>query len=66
MLIEQVSILIVNCMDFHHNILQQEERLCGASLLILANKQDLPSGAKSEEIKEVLCLVFNVNISINH
>lgn len=53
-------------MDFHHNILQQEERLCGASLLILANKQDLPSGAKSEEIKEVLCLVFNVNISINH
>ncbi|VDN60538.1 unnamed protein product [Dracunculus medinensis] len=34
--------------------LLQEERLCGASLLILANKQDLPSGAKSEEIKELL------------
>lgn len=31
-----------------------EERLAGASLLILANKQDLPSALESKEIAKVL------------
>lgn len=34
--------------------LLQEERLAGASLLILANKQDLPGALSAEEIKESL------------
>ncbi len=34
--------------------LLQEERLAGASLLILANKQDLPSALSLDQIKEVL------------
>ncbi|VDK58621.1 unnamed protein product [Anisakis simplex] len=31
-----------------------EERLIGASLLILANKQDLPSSASKQQIEELL------------
>lgn len=36
--------------------LLMEERLAGASLLVLANKQDLPSSASSEEIEQLLGL----------
>lgn len=35
------------------NILLQEERLAGATLLVLANKQDLPGALSAQEIKEV-------------
>lgn len=34
--------------------LKVEERLAGASLLVLANKQDIASAATTEEIEEVL------------
>ena len=34
-------------------ILLQEERLAGATLLVLANKQDLPGALTATEIKEV-------------
>uniref|UniRef100_A0A915PTE3 Eukaryotic translation initiation factor 3 subunit G n=1 Tax=Setaria digitata TaxID=48799 RepID=A0A915PTE3_9BILA len=37
-------------------LLLVEERLAGASLLVLANKQDLSSSASSEEIEELLGL----------
>lgn len=35
------------------NVLLQEERLAGATLLVLANKQDLPGALSAQEIKEV-------------
>jgi len=35
-----------------HSILQ-EERLFGATLLVLANKQDLPSALKLDELNQV-------------
>lgn len=35
------------------NILLEEERLAGATLLVLANKQDLPGALSSQEIKDV-------------
>lgn len=38
------------------SVLLVEERLAGASLLVLANKQDLPSSAKCEEIEQLLGL----------
>ena len=31
-----------------------EERLDGATLLVLANKQDLPGAAKVEEVRKLL------------
>ncbi|XP_058811613.1 ADP-ribosylation factor-like protein 2 [Topomyia yanbarensis] len=37
-------------------LLLQEERLAGATLLVLANKQDLPGALTSNEIKDVLGL----------
>ncbi len=36
------------------NILLQEERLAGATLLVLANKQDLPGALGAQEIKDVI------------
>ncbi|XP_075147466.1 ADP ribosylation factor-like 2 isoform X1 [Haematobia irritans] len=44
-------------------ILLQEERLAGATLLVLANKQDLPGALSANEIKEVLQLD---NITTHH
>lgn len=41
------------------NILLLEERLAGATLLVLANKQDLPGALSAQEIKDVsfvICL----------
>lgn len=35
------------------NILLEEERLAGATLLVLANKQDLPGALSAPEIKDV-------------
>uniref|UniRef100_A0A182WK70 ADP-ribosylation factor-like protein 2 n=3 Tax=Myzomyia TaxID=59140 RepID=A0A182WK70_9DIPT len=37
-------------------LLLQEERLAGATLLVLANKQDLPGALTANEIKEILQL----------
>jgi ADP-ribosylation factor-like protein 2 len=34
-------------------ILLEEERLAGATLLVLANKQDLPGAISAQEIKDV-------------
>lgn len=34
-------------------VLLQEERLAGATLLVLANKQDLPGSMSAQEIKDV-------------
>lgn len=34
-------------------VLLQEERLVGATLLVLANKQDLPGSLSAQEIKDV-------------
>uniref|UniRef100_A0A6B2E8Q5 ADP-ribosylation factor-like protein 2 n=1 Tax=Phlebotomus kandelakii TaxID=1109342 RepID=A0A6B2E8Q5_9DIPT len=38
------------------NVLLTEERLAGATLLVLANKQDLPGALSAQEIKEILQL----------
>ncbi|KAF7990649.1 hypothetical protein HCN44_000454 [Aphidius gifuensis] len=46
---------IEDCKDELYKLLQ-EERLQGASLLIFANKQDLPGALSSAEIAEVLHL----------
>lgn len=42
-----------DCKSELHSLLV-EERLAGATLLVLANKQDLPGSLTSEEIKDVL------------
>lgn len=34
------------------------QRLAGATLLVFANKQDVPGAMTSEEIKEVLLFIF--------
>ena len=44
-----------NCHEELHKLLQ-EERLAGATLLVLANKQDLPNAANRSEIAELLRL----------
>lgn len=41
-----------NCKAELHNLLQ-EERLAGATLLVLANKQDVPGALSSKDIKDV-------------
>lgn len=38
-------------------VLLQEERLAGATLLVLANKQDVPGALTSKEIKDVRYLI---------
>lgn len=43
------------CRDELHDLLK-EERLAGASLLVLANKQDLPGALDSERIEDALNL----------
>ena len=50
-----------DCKQELHQLLQ-EERLLGATLLVFANKQDLPGALTAEEIKEVGC-VIEENIS---
>ena len=42
------------------NILLLEERLAGATLLVLANKQDLPGALSAQEIKDVSRLSTSV------
>nr|AEJ38209.1 ADP-ribosylation factor-like protein 2 [Laodelphax striatellus] len=44
-----------DCGDELHKLLQ-EERLAGATLLVFANKQDLPGALSAEEIRDVLNL----------
>lgn len=45
-------------------VLLEEERLAGATLLVLANKQDLPGALSAQDIKDVrypsLCACFSV------
>lgn len=48
------------CCDELH-ILLEEERLAGATLLILANKQDLPGALSSQEISEVTYIILFIN-----
>lgn len=43
------------CKDELHDLLK-EERLAGASLLVLANKQDLPGALSSEKLQNLLQL----------
>lgn len=43
------------CANELHNLLK-EERLAGASLVVLANKQDLPGALDSEQIRKLLML----------
>lgn len=45
-----------DCKQELHSILQ-EERLFGATLLVLANKQDLPSALKPKELEQVGCVL---------
>lgn len=55
-----------NCKAELHNLLQ-EERLAGATLLVLANKQDVPGALSSKDIKDVCDLQIiskNQNIII--
>ncbi|GLV43573.1 ADP ribosylation factor-like 2 [Carabus blaptoides fortunei] len=51
-----------DCKDELH-LLLKEERLAGCTLLVFANKQDLPGSLSSEEIKDVLELD---NIKTHH
>lgn len=44
------------------NVLLQEERLAGATLLILANKQDLPGALSAQEIKDVSLYLMKLNL----
>jgi len=46
---------MADCRD-ELNSLLQEERLAGATLLVFANKQDLPGALSGEEIRELLDL----------
>lgn len=46
---------LATCKEELHGLIK-EERLAGASLLILANKQDLAGSLNSEKIKKVLGL----------
>lgn len=47
---------LIACRDELRSLLG-EERLAGASLLVLANKQDLPSAAKVSDIAKVSRLI---------
>lgn len=47
-----------NCKTELNNLLQ-EERLAGATLLVLANKQDVPGALSSKEIKDVSIIHLN-------
>lgn len=52
---------IVDCAEELKTILQQE-KLAGASLLIFANKQDLPGALNSEEIAKVFFIYLIIDI----
>lgn len=43
-------------------VLLKEERLAGATLLVLANKQDLPGALSAQEIKDVSRLLYFLRI----
>lgn len=49
------TIKLETCANELHDLLK-EERLAGASLLVLANKQDLAGALSSEKIEEILNL----------
>ena len=53
------------CRDELFSLLDQE-KLAGASLLILANKQDITGALSSDEIAEVLQLRDNKNFTKRH
>lgn len=52
---------LANCKEELNNLLQ-EERLAGATLLVLANKQDAPGALSSKDIKDV-CFHFDATYS---
>lgn len=53
------------CRDELFSLLNQE-KLAGASLLILANKQDIAGALSSEEIADILQLRVNKNFEKRH
>lgn len=48
------------------NVLLAEERLAGATLLVLANKQDLPGALSAQDIKEVKNTYIGVLVSVSY
>lgn len=52
---------LANCKEELNNLLQ-EERLAGATLLVLANKQDVPGALSSKDIKDVCMQISNFNL----
>lgn len=55
---------LTNCKSELRTLLQ-EERLAGATLLVLANKQDVPGALSSKEIKDVCAEFLSVFTSSN-
>lgn len=47
-------------------VLLQEERLAGATLLVLANKQDLPGSLSAQEIKDVHINLLKCNLCLRY
>lgn len=58
---------LANCKEELHSLLQ-EERLAGATLLVLANKQDVPGALSSKDIKDVGWMIrsFKSNPNLNY
>lgn len=54
---------LANCKEELNNLLQ-EERLAGATLLVLANKQDVPGALSSKDIKDV-CMHINFKLQFD-
>lgn len=54
---------LANCKEELSNLLQ-EERLAGATLLVLANKQDVPGALSSKDIKDVCISNFQLNFQV--
>lgn len=52
---------LANCKEELHSLLQ-EERLAGATLLVLANKQDVPGALSSKDIKDVGWMIRSFKI----
>lgn len=46
-----------DCREELHSLLK-EERLASSTLLVFANKQDLPGALNDQDIKEVITLLF--------
>lgn len=51
--VDSADVRRLNDCNSELSVLLKEERLTGATLLIFANKQDLPGACTSEEIRDV-------------